>query len=307
MSLIILPMAENQDMARSLAHHLGGEIGHLEIRSFPDGESFVRIDSEVRGRHVVIVCTLDRPDEKFLRLALLAGTARDLGAARVGLVSSYLPYMRQDIRFNPGEGITSVYFARLLSSQVDWLVTVDPHLHRRNSLSEIYTIPAVVAHAATAIGDWIRENVSAPVVIGPDSESEQWVSVVAERAAAPYSVLTKKRLGDRDVRVSDAEAKRWQGRTPVLVDDIVSTARTMIAAATQFREVGFSDIVAIGVHALFAGQAYEELKGAGVGRVVTCNSVSHASNGVDISPYLAAAIRDLVRTETLDFHSPVAS
>lgn len=295
MSPLFLAMPGNQSMAHSLAHHLGGELGRFEVRRFPDGESFVRVDSDVQGRHVVIVCTLDRPDEKFLPLALLAATVRDLGATRVGLVSAYLPYMRQDTRFNPGEGITSVYFARLLSGQVDWLATMDPHLHRRHSLSEIYTIPAAVAHAGPVIGDWIRENVTAPVVIGPDSESEQWVAAVAERAAAPYSVLTKRRLGDRDVRVSDVDAERWTGRTPVLVDDIVSTARTMIAVATQFREAGFLNIIGIGVHALFAGHAYGELKEAGVSRIVTCNSVPHPSNGIDVASYLAAAIRDLAR------------
>lgn len=249
MTLMMLPMPGNESMADSLARHLGGEIGHLQTRQLPDGDSLVRIDSQVRGRNVAIVCTLDRPAGKFLPLSLLAGTARDLGAATVGLVSAYLPYMRQDTRFNPGEGITSVYFARLLSGQVDWLVTLHPHLHRRRSLSEIYAIPSVVAHVAPAIGDWIRWDVSVPVVIGPDSESEEWVAAVAERAGAPHSVLTKRRLGDRDVTVSDAEANRWKGRTPVLVDDIVSTARTMVAAATQSRKAGFSDIVAIAIHA----------------------------------------------------------
>jgi ribose-phosphate pyrophosphokinase len=201
--------------------------------------------------------------------------------------------MRQDTRFRPGEGVTSAYFASLLGGRIDWLVTMDPHLHRRKSLAEIYGIPTAVSPAGSAIGDWIQAHVTASVVVGPDSESEQWVAAVAERAKAPYYVLQKTRLGDRDVKVSMPNTDRWKGRTPVLVDDIVSTARTMIAAATQFREIGFDDIVAIGVHALFAGTAYQDLQSAGVTRIVTCDTVRHPSNGIDIADYLAAAVQDV--------------
>lgn len=295
MSQLVCAMPGNDAMARSLAGHLNAEIARCDIRRFPDGESFVRIDSGVRGRDVVVVCTLDRPDDKFLPVAFLAATARDLGAASVGLVSPYLAYMRQDRRFHPGEGVTSAYFARMLGGQFDWLTTMDPHLHRRTSLSEIYAIPATVAHAGPAIGDWILANVTTPVIVGPDSESEQWVAAVAERANAPYFVLKKNRLGDHDVQVSTPAVDRWKGRTPVLVDDIVSTAKTMIAAATKFQEGGFEDIVAVGVHALFAGTAYDDLKSSGLTRIVTCNTVPHPSNGIDIAGRLAAAVQDVAR------------
>lgn len=293
MSDLILAMPENDDLAHKLAGHLGGEVGRCEIRRFPDGESFVRIDSEVKGRAVTIACTLDRPDGKFLALSFLAAAARDLGGARVGLVAPYLPYMRQDTRFHPGEGVTSSYFARLLGRQVDWLVTMDPHLHRRKSLSEIYNIATSVAHAGPAIADWVRANVEAPVIIGPDSESEQWVAEVAAGAGAPYGVLQKVRTGDREVTVSMPSGGGWDGRVPVLVDDIISTARTMIAAARQFREAGHSSIVAIGVHALFADSAYDELRESGVDRIATCNTVIHRSNAIDITAHLAAAAATL--------------
>ena len=110
--------------------------------------------------------------------------------------------MRQDRRFKPGEAITSRQTAELLSNAFDWLVTVDPHLHRYGSLSEIYRIPTHVVHATPLISKWIREHVANPLIIGPDSESEQWVSAVANDAGSPYSVLEKVRRGDRDVEIS---------------------------------------------------------------------------------------------------------
>lgn len=293
MTRLFLAMPGNEDLARKLSEHLGAELGRCEIRRFPDGESFIRIDSDVKGRDVIIACTLDRPDDKILGLSFLASTARELGAMSVGLVAPYLAYMRQDKRFHAGESVTSVHFARLLSQQVDWLVTVDPHLHRRESLSEIYPIPTRVTHAGLAIADWVRANVKAPIIIGPDTESQQWVAAVAELAGAPHDVLQKVRMGDRSVRVSTPDARLWQGRTPVLVDDIVSTARTMIAAAGRLRAAGCADIVAVGIHALFVDNAYSDLRGAGVDRVVTCNTVVHQSNQIDITALLAEAVNAL--------------
>ena len=236
MSLLTLSIPFGLIGADALARELGAEAARGEVRRFPDGEWYVRIDSPVVGRDVAVVCPLDQPDEKFLAASLAAGTARDLGASRVGIVAPYLAYMRQDCRFRRGEGVTSAYFARLISSTFDWLVTVDPHLHRRASLGEIYSIPTRVAHAAPLLAAWINGNVEKPLLVGPDGESEQWVSAVAEGAGAPYVVLEKTRRGDRDVEIALPSVGRYAGRTPVLVDDIVSTATTMspgAAAATS--------------------------------------------------------------------------
>lgn len=106
---------------------------------------------EVQGCHIALVAQLPDPDRSIPSLLFLAHALRDLGAARVGLVAPYLPYMRQHARFKPGEAITSVAFAKIISAAFDWLVTVDPHLHRRASLDEIYTIPSEVVPSAPAI------------------------------------------------------------------------------------------------------------------------------------------------------------
>lgn len=296
MKPLLLVFPGNTLLASTLGPQLGAEIGGMTLRNFPDSESYVRIDTPVTGRDVILLCTLDRPNDKMLPLLFAADTAKDLGAARVGLVAPYLAYMRQDQRFQPGEAVTSVHFARLLSASVDWLVTVDPHLHRRSRLGEIYSIPARVAHAAPLISSWIRDHVAAPVLVGPDSESEQWVSTVARAVGAPYVVLQKIRRGDREVEVSMPEVERWRAFTPVLVDDIISTARTMIETVGQLRHAQLTPPVCIGVHAVFAGDAHAELLAAGAARVVTGNTISHVSNAIDVSDPLAEAVRELEST-----------
>lgn len=271
--------------------------GALQIHQFPDGESCPRLLTPVAGRDVMIACTLDRPDGKIMPLYLAACTARELDARSVGLIVPYLPYMRQDARFHDGEGITSIHFARLLSSCCDWLVTVDPHLHRHHALSDIYSVATVTVQAAPRIAQWIAANVARPIVVGPDAESEQWAAQVAAIAGCPYAVLQKIRSGDHAVEVSIPDTSGWDGRTPVLVDDIVSTARTMIAAAQQIKAAGMAPPVCIAVHALLAGDAYAALRVAGVDRIVSCNTIEHATNLIDVSAPIAAAVVELIQLQ----------
>lgn len=282
-------------MSQKLAKHLNAEIGESTIRQFPDGESYVKLNTDVKGKCVVLICTLDEPDNKLLLLYFLSQTAKDLGAACTCLVTPYLAYMRQDKRFQPGEGITSTYFGKLISSFADTLTTVDPHLHRRNSLSEVYQIPNKVIHAAQHISQWIKANVEKPVLIGPDSESAQWVSEVAKNAGAPFTILQKIRHSDRDVEVSIPDVGNFKDHIPVLVDDIISTARTMIETVKHLKRAGMKPPICIGVHAVFAGNAYEELMNSGAAMVITCNTIPHKTNKIDLSDILAENIRDLMK------------
>jgi ribose-phosphate pyrophosphokinase len=290
---LVIAMPGNEATTRALARMLHADIGQIEMHAFPDGETYLRFLADLAGRTLVLVCTLDWPNGKILPLLFAAATARELGAAHIGLVSPYLAYMRQDRRFKPGEAVTSHEVARLLSDAFDWLTTVDPHLHRYGSLAELYRIPTRVVHATAAISRWIRANVPNPLIIGPDSESEQWVSAVAGYAGAPYTVLEKVRRGDREVEISVKNLRDLDGLTPVLVDDIISSGRTMIEAVRLIMESGATSPVCIAVHGLFADHSDLLLAQAGA-RVVTSNSIPHETNDIDVEEFLASAIRELV-------------
>lgn len=273
---------------------MDGEIVRLDYRHFPDGETYIKIIGELNNRDVIIFDTLFHPDTKTLPLLLLAETARDLRANRIGLACPYLPYMRQDARFQPGEGITSAYFGKILSNTFDWLVTVDPHLHRRSSLDEIYTIPSQVVHASSTIGAWVGQNIEQPIYIGPDEESEQWVADIAKRANVPYVILKKTRLSDHDVSIQFPDFTPFLNYTPVLVDDIISTAKTMITTVNHLAALSMKPPVCIGVHGVFANGAYEALIATKVSKIVTCNTIPHPTNAIDILPSLVEGILKVI-------------
>jgi ribose-phosphate pyrophosphokinase len=291
LQLIALPGAE--DAADRLATRLGAAYGVLDHRRFPDGETYLRVAGDVAGQAVAVVAALHEPDPQIPALLFLADALRELGAARVGLVAPYLPYMRQDTRFRPGEAVTSRSFARLVSRAFDWLVTVDPHLHRHPSLRALYDIPAQSVASAPAIADWVRASVERPALIGPDAESAQWVGEVARQVGCPFAVLRKQRHGDFDIDQSAPELAGLRGRTPVLLDDIVASGHTMAGAVRLLRGEGFEAPVCIGVHALFTPGADSLLGSAGAARVVSCNTVAHPSNAIDLTPLLAQAVRAL--------------
>ena len=286
----LFALAAADGLAESLCRDFDLAPGALSRRQFPDGETYLRLMSAVDRQDVILLCTLDRPDAKLLPLLFAAAAARAQGARSVGLIAPYLSYMRQDRAFHPGEAITSVTFAQFLSEGVDWLITLDPHLHRYPSLDTIYSVPSFVATAAAPIAAWIRREVDNPVIIGPDEESRQWVARIAGLAGARSTVFKKTRRGDFDVSITADDAFQREGATPVIVDDIASSARTMIEAVELLRRAAMPPPVCIAVHPIFAGDAYEKLLEAGPGRVVSTNAVPHASNAIDISGEIGVLI-----------------
>lgn len=280
---VFFPLPGNEESCERIALVAEGEIGALESRCFPDHESYLRVATDVAGRETILVCTLNEPNSKILPLLFCADSLRDLGARRVGLIAPYLAYMRQDARFQAGEAITSRSFAAVLSAHVDWLATVDPHLHRIKRLTDVYGIPAVAVHASRDIGRWIAANIPSPLIIGPDEESAQWVRDVSVAANAPSTVLTKARHGDLRVVESIPNLAEHRSRTPVLVDDIISTGRTMIEALRHLREQDAPRAWCVGVHAVFAGDAYAALQAAGAAGIVTTTTIPHSSNRIDVA------------------------
>ena len=197
---IVFNLFDNSYYANTICEKLQYTLGKIEIHQFPDEEISVRIQTPVENKHVIFVASTHHPNEKMAPLFFSAETARELGAESIGLITPYLAYMRQDKQFHQGEGVSSKYFGKMISSYFDWCLTIDPHLHRWKSLSDVFTIPTILLHASLNIADWIKENIPNPVLIGPDLESEQWVSEIAKAAKVPFLIVEKQRLGDTKVK-----------------------------------------------------------------------------------------------------------
>ena len=290
MSTILFSLFDNDILANLINQKNNFELGNIEFRQFPDDETYIKINSDVKNKKIIFVANLAYPNNKILPLLFAAKTARDLGASEIGLISPYLVYMRQDIRFNSGEGITSRYFSEIISSYFNWMLTIDPHLHRYHSLDEIYKIPTTVLHAIDPITQWIKKNVDHPVIIGPDRESEQWAAAIANKINSPFVILDKIRHGDRSVDVSLPEVAQYKNHSPILIDDIISSGKTMLESIKNLKALEMKSAICIGIHAVFADNAYQDLLDAGAGLIVTCNTIPHISNAIDLSHLIIGAL-----------------
>jgi ribose-phosphate pyrophosphokinase len=274
--------------ASALAGALGVPVRPVALHRFPDGESLVRIATE--DARPVLYCRLDRPNERLIE-ALLAADA--LGGKPV-LVAPYLPYMRQDIAFHPGEAVSQRVVTRLLGGAVAALVTVAPHLHRTAALDPLVApAQAIVIPAADVLAPLLcAEAADRPVLVGPDGESAPALARLAELTGLDALHLTKIRSGDRQVVATLPPGTALDGRRAVLIDDICSTGTTLIEAAQLLYAAGAGSVEAVVIHPLFDAAAASRLRAAGITRIRATDSVAHEAGRIALAPLLAAVLRE---------------
>ncbi len=295
--MIITSCGNSEGIAKKLASELKLKYSPLTIASFPDGDIYLKFNTELKGQKIVIVQSFfPHPDMSLFDVVFAAKTAKDLGAKKVILVAPYLGYMRQDKRFHSGECISSRVMADLLNGSVDKLITFDPHLHRYKSLKDIFTIPTVRLTANPLIAEFIKKQFPAKyfkneVIIGPDWESYQWANDIAKAVGVKATVLEKKRLSSWHVQERMINPVPIRGRDVIIVDDIISTGRTIAEAAKKAKKMGARSVMAIGVHGILIEDALAKMHKAGVGKLVTTNCIEQPSNKIDVTPLLLQELK----------------
>lgn len=286
---LLLCFDDEQTSGARIANAAGMTLARVERHQFPDGEIRLRLP-DVLPERVVVLRTLDHPNEKLLELLLLARTARQLGARHLTLVAPYLAYMRQDVAFAPGEAVSQRIVGRFLADLFDAVITVDPHLHRVATLQEAVPVPdAIVLSGAPLLSDLVAGRRQRPLLVGPDEESAQWIAQAAARHGFDHAVCRKVRHGDRDVEIALPEINA-AGRAVVLLDDIASSGHTLAHATRLLLAAGAASVDVAVTHALFAGDALQVILDAGVGEVWSTDCIAHPSNAVSMAPLIAAAL-----------------
>jgi ribose-phosphate pyrophosphokinase len=291
---LLLGFPESRDPARRVAERAGLPYADISVHRFPDGESKLTLPPETAA-HVILHRSLDWPHDKLVELLLASRALRARGVERLSLVAPYLCYMRQDRAFAPGEIVSQPIVGGWLADVFDDLITVDPHLHRISRLSE--AVPArnaIALSAAPAFVDYLqRQDGSRRVLLGPDSESAQWVGGIAQAAGLPWAVASKQRRGDRSVVVTLPDDIEFAGRTVILLDDMASTGRTLAAAAEQCRLRGAGDIRVLVTHALFVNDSLAHLRQSPISHIGSSDSIPHSTNVVSLAGLLAGALENL--------------
>ena len=287
---LLLHFEDETDQAARIAAAAGMPTACISRHRFPDGELKLRLPEQLPPR-IALLRSLAQPNEKLVELLLATRTARTLGATQLTLIAPYLAYMRQDMAFAPGEAVSQRIVGSFLADLFDAVITVDPHLHRIQTLEEAVPVPrTVVLSGAPLLADLIAQRRPGALLVGPDEESAQWIAQAAARHGFDQAVCRKVRHGDRHVEIALPDI-RAHGRAVVLLDDMASSGHTLAQAARGLLAAGAVSVDVAVTHALFSGDAGPLLWQAGVRQVWSTDCITHPSNAVRMAPAIAAALQ----------------
>jgi ribose-phosphate pyrophosphokinase len=287
---LVLYFDDETEAACRFAEIAGFTSAVVDRHRFPDGELKLRLPASLPAK-VIVYRSLVNPNEKLIELLFVAQTARQLGASELTLIAPYLAYMRQDIAFHEGEVVSQKIIGRFLAQVFDGLATIDPHLHRVSTLEEASPVKrAITLSGAPLLGDYIAQEIPDAFLLGPDSESAQWIASAAKKHGFDHAACEKIRRGDKDVQVQ-LPVVDLKGRRVVILDDVASSGRTLAKATRAAIEAGASSVDVAVTHALFADDALQVIREAGVRHIWSTDCIAHESNVVSIAAILAEALR----------------
>ena len=295
--MMVIGGSSSENLANSVANQLSLTLGKAEIKRFPDGEKYLRVLNEVKDEHVVVIQSMHHtPDDFLFEYLLLVDTLKDLGAKKVTSFIPYFAYARQDERFKPGEALSFKTVSKLIEAVgTDEIYTIDMHQHRVLSSSDVFRIPSHNLSAMPLLANYVRKEgkLRDPLVIGPDSEAEQWAKLASETLGTDYDVFEKKRLAADKVEVRPRRANA-KGRDILIVDDIISTGGTIIEASKILLSQGAKRIEVACTHPILATNALNRIRGAGVLNVIGTDTVQSPISYVSVAPLIAEHIKKSV-------------
>jgi ribose-phosphate pyrophosphokinase len=282
--------------SKALAEAVSAQTGFQNIpvvaKVFPDGESYVRLDGDVKGEEVAIVQTTCPPmqDGRLFQLAFLADSARRSGANKVTAVVPYLAYARQDKIFLNGEGISVETIARMLKAAgVDEFLTVN--IHSGHSLAQ-FPFPARTASAIPLIAEYfVKKGYKGAFALSPDKGAMYIAQQAQTVLGGEAGHLNKSRDRYTGQTVQTAEGLNVKDQTVIILDDIISTGGTIVGAAKILRELGAKHVFCGCVHGLLIGDAEKRILDAGVEEIVGTDSVPGSISKVSLAPLLSQELK----------------
>ncbi len=269
--LLLLAGRSNRPLAAEIGEKIGKSPDGATIKQFADGEIFVRIDRNARGRDVFIVQSTTAPADNILELLLMIDAARRASAARVTAVVPYFGYGRQDRKDQPRVAIGAKLVANLIvAAGADRVVSIDFHQHQ---IQGFFDIPVDHLYAAPVLTKYFKDlELENLVVVAPDVGSAKMARGTARRLDASFAIIDKRRPKANVAEVLNVVGE-VQGMTCLLVDDMVDTAGTLSNAVYALRDRGAEAVYAAASHALLSGEAVARLSEAPIEEMVVTNTI----------------------------------
>lgn len=290
--MIVIGGSASGNLAKELANELGCDCVPASTQIFPDGECYTKVDLEtLEGQDVVIVQNTF-PDNKLVEALLIEDAVRSLNPKSVTLVVPYFGYARQDRVFNKGEPESAKVMCRVLALGCDRMITVD--IHKENIL-EALGKPYRDVKAAPVIGKYFEDK-GIDMVLSPDIGAAGRAKIVGETMGLPHDHLQKTRLSGTEVRIAPATMD-VKGKRILIVDDMVSTGGTIIAASNALVEAGADSVTVACTHGVFANNALDRFEDSKVDDVLCCNTLENPVSKISVAGIVAGAVREALDGE----------
>jgi ribose-phosphate pyrophosphokinase len=272
----------NRPLAEEICRHIGVPLGEAAVTSFPDGESFVKINENIRGADVYIIQSTCPPtNHHLMELLIMMDAARRASAQRITAVMPFYGYARQDRKDQPRVPITAKLVANLLvAAGANRILTMDLHSQQ---IQGFFDIPVDHLYASPVFFQHLAEKPATNLVVcSPDVGGMKMAAAYADQLGAGLGLVGKKRKS-----ASNVEAINLVGEVKdcdvLLVDDITETAGTLTAAAKLLRDSGATSIRAAVSHCILNDLAYERLGAGLIDELITTNSVPNDPRGLPIT------------------------
>lgn len=270
--LMLLSGTANRELAERISQELGRPLCDVTIKRFADGEIFVRINENVRGRDVFLIQPTSPPAANILELLILLDAAKRASAARVTAVVPYFGYGRQDRKDQPRVSIAAKLMANLITAAgADRLLGVDFHQHQ---IQGFFDIPVDHLYAAPVFMEWYRDKDLAgdAVLVAPDVGAAKMTRGYAKRLGVDMAVIDKRRPGPNLAEVVNVVGE-VEGKRCLIADDMIDTAGTTVGAVQALRERGAKQIYVLATHALFSGPAIERLRSLPIEEIAVTDTI----------------------------------
>ena len=303
--MILLTGSANAALARDVAQRLGTPLAACVLERFPDGELHVELRESVRGQKVFLLQSTSPPVEaNIFELLFLADACRRAGARQRIAVMPYFGYARQDRRAVGREPIGArVVSDILVAGGIDAVVVLDLHSHAAEGF---FSVPAEHLSAVSLLAEAIKADAGeSPVLVAPDLGAVRLADRYSRLLRLPVATIHKTRLSGQDVKVQQIVGD-VRDRTPIIVDDMISTGGTVAAAVRALLAAGCRpDVTVAATHGLFAGRAADVLRDLPIDRFITTDSVAPQEDLglpvriVSVAPLLASVIKRLDKEASL--------
>lgn len=269
--LAIFAGRSNQALARAIAEHYGTTLGDVTIKTFSDGELYVKYQQSIRGADVFIVQSTPPPGDNIFELLLLIDAAKRASAHRVTAVIPYFGYARQDRKDQPRVSIASKLQANLLTNAgADRILTMDLHAPQ---IQGFFDIPMDHLYAITIFTEYFEQNPREDlVIVAPDVGSLKMARAYAKRLNAGLAFVDKRRPTQNVAEVMNIIGE-VENKNILLVDDLIDTAGTITNAAEALKKRGAKEIMAASTHPILSGPAYQRIEDSSIDRFLVTDTV----------------------------------